>query len=41
MKLTTLRKVSDCLANVTGEVTVPDDIAERARTAVERMVAIG
>jgi quinolinate synthase len=41
MKLTTLRKVRDCLADLTGEVTVPEDIRVRALTAVERMVAIG
>jgi quinolinate synthase len=41
MKLTTLRKVRDCLANLTGEVTVPENIRVRALSAVERMVAIG
>ncbi|NTW28779.1 MAG: quinolinate synthase NadA [Coriobacteriia bacterium] len=41
MKLTTLTKVRDALLNGTGEVTVPADVRERARAAVEKMVAIG
>ena len=41
MKLTTLVKVRDCLANLTGEVVVDPDVRERALLAVERMVAIG
>ncbi len=41
MKLTTLAKVRDALLQRQFEVEVPADIAERARVAVERMVAIG
>ena len=41
MKVTTLTKVRDCLAGVTGEVVVDERIRERALLAVERMVAIG
>jgi quinolinate synthase len=41
MKLTTLQKVRDCLADLTGEVVVPEEIRVRALGAVERMVAIG
>ena len=41
MKITTLVKVRDCLANGTGEVEVDADVRERALLAVERMVAIG
>jgi quinolinate synthase len=41
MKVTTLEKVHRALAEGLGEVTVPADIAQRARRAVERMVAIG
>lgn len=41
MKLTTLTKVRDALALDQFEVTVPAEVADRARTAVERMVAIG
>ena len=41
MKVTTLQKVRDCLAYLTGEVLVPEEIRVRALTAVERMVAIG
>ncbi|KAF0208790.1 MAG: quinolinate synthase NadA [Actinomycetota bacterium] len=41
MKLTTLTKVRDCIRDMTGEVTVPDDIRERALASVERMVALG
>jgi quinolinate synthase len=41
MKLTTLAKVRDALALGQYEINVPDDVASRARSAVERMVAIG
>lgn len=41
MKLTTLAKVRDALLLDQHEVTVEPGIAERARAAVERMVAIG
>ncbi len=41
MKLTTLAKVRDALLHGVHEVTVDPQIADRARTAVERMVAIG
>ena len=41
MKVTTLPKVRRALATLTHEITVPDDVARRARRAIERMVAIG
>jgi quinolinate synthase len=41
MKLTTPELLLRALAEGRDEVTVPDDIAARARRAVERMVAIG
>jgi quinolinate synthase len=41
MKLTTLEKVRDALTLSQYEIDVPAEIAGRARTAVERMVAIG
>jgi quinolinate synthase len=41
MKLTTLTKVRDCVRDMAGEVTVPEDIRVRALSAVERMVALG
>ena len=41
MKMITLPKLRDCLRDLTGEVRVPADIAERARVPIERMVAIG
>ncbi len=41
MKVTTIEKVRDCLANLTGEVEVEPDVRQRALVAVERMVAIG
>jgi len=40
MKLITLEKVRDSLRDMRHEVTVPADVADRARTAIERMVAI-
>ena len=41
MKMITLPKLRDCLRDLSGEVRVPPDIAERARIPIERMVAIG
>ena len=41
MKMITLPKLRDCLRDMTGEVKVPPEIAERARVPIERMVAIG
>ncbi|MBA4000252.1 quinolinate synthase NadA [Brevundimonas sp.] len=38
MKRITLEKIRDSLRDMTFEVTVPEDIAERARLAVQRMV---
>ena len=40
MKMITLPKLRDCLRDLSGEVRVPDEIAERARIPIERMVAI-
>ncbi|MCX5762795.1 MAG: quinolinate synthase NadA [Gemmatimonadetes bacterium] len=41
MKVTTLPKVRDALRHLQHRITVPADIASRARLAIERMVAIG
>jgi quinolinate synthase len=41
MKMITLPKLRDALREMTGEVRVPEAIAERARLPIERMVAIG
>ena len=41
MKRITLKNIRHALETMTHEVTVAPDIAERARTAVERMLAIG
>ena len=38
MKRITLQNIRDCLVNMQFEVTVPEDIAVRARLAVQRMV---
>ena len=38
MKRITLENIRDCLLNMQFEVTVPEEIAERARLAVQRMV---
>ena len=40
MKMITLPKLRDALRDGTGVVQVPEDIAERARVPIERMVAI-
>ena len=41
MKVTTLPKVLDSLEHLQHHITVPPDIARRARRAIERMVTIG
>jgi quinolinate synthase len=41
MKRITLKNIRQALERMTHEVTVPPEIAERARAAVERMLAIG
>jgi quinolinate synthase len=41
MKMITLPKLRDSLRDMKFEVKVPQDIAERARIPIERMVAIG
>jgi quinolinate synthase len=41
MKMITLPKLRDALRDLKYEVTVPAEIAERARLPIERMVAIG
>ena len=40
MKKTTLPKLAACLREMSGEITIPPDIAEQARASVERMVAV-
>ena len=41
MKVTTLPKVRDALLYTQHRITVPVEVAARARTAIERMVSIG
>jgi quinolinate synthase len=41
MKVTTLPKVLSSLQRMEHRITVPEEIASRARRAIERMVAIG
>jgi quinolinate synthase len=41
MKVTTLPKVLNSLQTMQHRITVPPEIAARARLAIERMVAIG
>jgi quinolinate synthase len=41
MKMTTLPKVLRSLESMEHRITVPTDIADRARRALERMVAVG
>jgi quinolinate synthase len=41
MKMITPPKLLRCLETGTDEVTVPEEIASRARRAIERMIAIG
>ena len=41
MKKTTLPKVLSALENMTGEITISPDVADKARQAVERMIELG
>ena len=41
MKMITLPGLRDSLRDMKYEVTVPPDVADRARVPIERMVAIG
>jgi quinolinate synthase len=41
MKLITLEKLRDALRDLKYEVTVPGDVAGKARRAIDRMLAIG
>lgn len=41
MKRNTLAAIRHALETMTNEVTVPDEVADRARAAVERMLAVG
>ena len=41
MKMITLPKLRDTLRDMSGEVTVPAHLAEKARIPIERMVSIG
>ena len=40
MKKTDLAKVRQALADLQPRITVPDEIAKRARRAIERMLAV-
>jgi quinolinate synthase len=41
MKMITLPKLRDSLVEMKFEVSVPSEIAEKAKLPIERMVAIG
>src|SRR6059058_1988405 len=41
MKVTTLPKVRDALIHTKHQITVPPEVAKRARRSIDRMVAIG
>jgi quinolinate synthase len=41
MKVTTLPKVLRSIENLQYPITVPAEVADRARGAIERMIAIG
>ncbi|MBV8071023.1 MAG: quinolinate synthase NadA [Acidobacteriaceae bacterium] len=40
MKMNTLEKLRDCLANLAPRIELPPDIIERARRPIERMLAV-
>ena len=41
MKRINLQNIHACLRDLAPEVTVPEDVAARARRALERMLAVG
>ena len=41
MKVTTLPKVKRALTRLEHRITVPENVASKARRAIERMIAIG
>ena len=41
MKMITLEKVYRSLRDMVYPITVPPEIAERARVAIDRMIAVG
>jgi quinolinate synthase len=41
MKRNTLAKIRHSLETMTNQVTVPVDVADRARLAVDKMLAVG
>tara|TARA_B100000378_G_scaffold36725_1_gene27735 strand:- start:942 stop:1160 length:219 start_codon:yes stop_codon:yes gene_type:complete len=41
MKKITLPKILDCLENETNEIIMSNEIIEKARLSVERMITIG
>jgi len=41
MKKTTLEKVVRCLREMTPQIEVPEEVAVKARQAVQRMIEIG
>ena len=41
MKMITLHKLRDALAEMKFEVRVPEEVAVRARVPIDRMVALG
>jgi quinolinate synthase len=41
MKKITLKNIRQALENMRHEVTISPDVADRARLAVERMIAVG
>jgi quinolinate synthase len=40
MRLNTLEKLRDCLANLTPRIELSDDIIRRAALPIERMLAV-
>ena len=40
MKMNTMQKLYDCMNNETPEITLPDDVIEKARLPIERMLDI-
>jgi quinolinate synthase len=40
MKRITLKNIRQSLENMTNEITIPVEIAQRARLSVERMIAV-
>ena len=41
MKVNNLKKIADCLETMQPQIYVPEDVADKARASLERMLLVG